>query len=112
MRAGLGVANIESSRIASGELPNAEFLNFLRTGFKLIADVSIDGSIIFSCFDWVHLQTMLEAGTSIFFELKNICVWVKSNGGMGTFYRSRYEYRNSREHGASFPYVRRCIRLD
>lgn len=24
-------------------------------------------------------------------ELKNICVWVKSNGGMGSLYRSRHE---------------------
>jgi DNA modification methylase len=24
--------------------------------------------------------------------MKNLCVWVKSNGGMGTFYRSRHEF--------------------
>ena len=24
-------------------------------------------------------------------ELKNLCVWNKTNGGMGTFYRSKHE---------------------
>ncbi|MEH6949743.1 site-specific DNA-methyltransferase [Nitrobacter sp. NHB1] len=53
--------------------------------------MSLDGSIVFSCIDWAHLRIMLDAGADVFSELKNICVWVKSNGGMGTFYRSRHE---------------------
>jgi len=77
--------------VASGEMTTAEFLHFLQSVFQLIASVSIDGSIVFSCIDWAHVHTMLEAGGQSFSELKNICVWVKSNGGMGTFYRSRHE---------------------
>ena len=34
---------------------------------------------------------MLDAGESAFSELKNLCVWNKTNGGMGTFYRSKHE---------------------
>ena len=34
---------------------------------------------------------MLEAGELVFSELKNIVVWVKSNGGQGSFYRSQHE---------------------
>ena len=34
---------------------------------------------------------MLAAGTAVYTELKNMIVWVKDNGGMGNFYRSRYE---------------------
>jgi DNA modification methylase len=41
--------------------------------------------------DWRHLSEMMEAGTAVFTELKNLCVWVKSNAGMGSFYRSRHE---------------------
>jgi DNA modification methylase len=41
--------------------------------------------------DWRHLTEILEAGSSAYSELKNLCVWVKDNGGMGTFYRSRHE---------------------
>jgi hypothetical protein len=41
--------------------------------------------------DWRHIQEMHEAGTAAYSELKNVCVWVKDNGGMGSFYRSRHE---------------------
>lgn len=34
---------------------------------------------------------LLAAGTAVFSELKNVCVWNKTNGGMGTFYRSKHE---------------------
>ncbi len=34
---------------------------------------------------------MLAAGDAIYGALKNLIVWVKDNGGMGTFYRSRHE---------------------
>jgi DNA modification methylase len=34
---------------------------------------------------------MLAAGHAIYDELKNLIVWAKDNGGMGTFYRSRHE---------------------
>jgi hypothetical protein len=37
--------------------------------------------------DWRHLGELLAAGQAIFSELKNICVWNKSNAGMGMFYR-------------------------
>jgi len=41
--------------------------------------------------DWRHMQELLEAGHAVYDELKNMIVWVKDNGGMGTFYRSRHE---------------------
>jgi len=34
---------------------------------------------------------LLIAGRSVFSELKNLCVWNKTNGGMGSFYRSKHE---------------------
>ena len=34
---------------------------------------------------------MLTAGEKIFGELKNLCVWNKSNAGLGSFYRSKHE---------------------
>jgi DNA modification methylase len=88
---GLGRNEHREFAIASGELSDVEFSHFLQTIFGLIAAVSIDGSIVFACIDWAHLRIMLDAGADVFSELKNICVWVKSNGGMGTFYRSRHE---------------------
>jgi DNA modification methylase len=41
--------------------------------------------------DWRHMGELLAAGKAVFSELKNVCVWNKSNGGMGTFYRSKHE---------------------
>ncbi len=34
---------------------------------------------------------LIAAGDAVFSELKNVCVWNKTNGGMGTFYRSKHE---------------------
>jgi len=36
-------------------------------------------------------QIKLAAGKVVFTELKNLCVWNKSNAGMGSFYRSKHE---------------------
>ena len=40
---------------------------------------------------WRHVGEMLEAGAANYGELKNMIVWVKDNGGMRSFYRSRHE---------------------
>jgi DNA modification methylase len=34
---------------------------------------------------------LLEAGNAVYDELKNICVWAKTNPGQGSFYRSQHE---------------------
>jgi len=77
--------------MASGEMSDAEFIEFLATAFLNMADVSMDGSIHYLCMDWRHMSQMLAAGYAAYAELKNLIVWVKDNGGMGTFYRSRHE---------------------
>jgi DNA modification methylase len=41
--------------------------------------------------DWRHLQELLAAGHAVFSELKNLCVWNKSNAGLGSLYRARHE---------------------
>ena len=37
------------------------------------------------------ISTSLAAGRATTLTLKNLCVWVKTNAGMGTFYRSQHE---------------------
>jgi DNA modification methylase len=37
------------------------------------------------------MAEMHEAAEGTYTELKNLIVWAKDNGGMGTFYRSRHE---------------------
>jgi hypothetical protein len=41
--------------------------------------------------DWRHIGETLAAGRAVYSELKNVCVWNKNNGGMGSFYRSQHE---------------------
>jgi DNA modification methylase len=77
--------------MASGEMSVTEFTSFLRTGFQNLVRFSVEGSIHFVCMDWRHMAEMLAAGEDIYSELKNLIVWAKDNGGMGTFYRSRHE---------------------
>jgi DNA modification methylase len=77
--------------MASGEMSDRQFGVFLERITSLIASACADGSIVYICIDWRHLQQLLEIGATVFTELKNICVWVKSNGGQGSFYRSQHE---------------------
>jgi len=46
------------------------------------------GAIAFVCMDWRPMGELLAAGRTIFSELKNLCIWNKTNGDMGSFYRS------------------------
>jgi DNA modification methylase len=41
--------------------------------------------------DWRHADQLLAAGREVYSELKNIVVWVKSNAGLGSLYRSQHE---------------------
>ncbi len=41
--------------------------------------------------DWRHIETLLGAGRRHYAELKNLCVWSKETGGMGSLYRSQHE---------------------
>ena len=77
--------------MASGEMTVSEFTGFLERAFQNMADHSVDGSIHYLCMDWRHMSEMLAAGQGVYDELKNLIVWAKDNGGMGTFYRSRHE---------------------
>jgi len=76
---------------ASGEKTSAQFTKFLEESLDLLAEHSVDGAIHFICCDWRHVGEMLAAGRRIYYELKNLVVWNKTNAGMGSFYRSQHE---------------------
>jgi DNA modification methylase len=88
---GLGRTRHREFVEASGEMSPAQFTQFLAQTLSAAAKVCRDGAIAYICMDWRHLGEALEAGKDAFTELKNICVWAKTNGGMGTFYRSQHE---------------------
>ena len=77
--------------MASGEMSEAEFTEFLTTALSNLARNSADGAIHFVCMDWRHAHALLTASRAVYSELKNICVWNKTNAGMGSLYRSKHE---------------------
>ncbi len=74
-----------------GEMSQDAFTGFLTDALKPMAANCRDGAIAFVCMDWRHMTELLNAGAQVFSELKNLCVWNKTNGGMGAFYRSKHE---------------------
>jgi DNA modification methylase len=88
---GLGRIHHREFAMGSGEMNEAEFRAFLQTIFARLAENTVDGSIHQICMDWRHMWEMLTAGREVYAELKNLCVWNKTNAGMGSFYRSKHE---------------------
>lgn len=74
-----------------GELSRAEFVEFLKAALGAAASVSCNGAVHYVCMDWRHIGELLEAGGKVYGDTLNIAVWVKSNGGQGSFYRSQHE---------------------
>ena len=77
--------------MASGEMSEAEFRSFLADTLGACARVSRDGAVHFVCMDWRHMDDVTASVTGVYDELLNICVWNKSNAGMGSLYRSKHE---------------------
>jgi len=88
---GLGEVQHRDFAMASGEMTETEFITFLDTIFGRLVENTTDGSIHYICMDWRHSYEILSAGRRRYSELKALCVWNKSNCGMGSFYRSKHE---------------------
>lgn len=88
---GLGKVKHREFAMASGEMSEEEFTGFLSQTLGLAAARCKDGAIAFVCMDWRGMGALLAAGRVAFTEQKQLCVWNKTNGGMGTFYRSKHE---------------------
>jgi DNA modification methylase len=88
---GLGTVQHQNFKMACGEMNESEFADFLAQVFTLLAVHSKDGSLHFLFMDWRHVQEVLAAGTQVYTEFKNLCVWTKGCGGMGSLYRSAHE---------------------
>jgi DNA modification methylase len=98
---GLGRIQHREFPMASGEMSKAEFIEFLKRVLGNLAHATIDGAIHFICMDWRHMLELLTAGYAVYHELKNVCVWAKDNGGLGSFYRSRHEMVFVFKHGTA-----------
>ena len=88
---GLGRHQHGEFAMASGEMTPAEFTGLLKTALGYHVAHSVDGALHFVFMDWRHLGELLAAGHAVYSELLNLCVWAKTNAGMGSLYRSQHE---------------------
>jgi hypothetical protein len=96
---GLGAVTHREFAMASGEMSEAEFIEFLTTVLNHLAAYSVDGSLHYIAIDWRHLHSLYEAGSKVYDGVENLCVWSKDKGGMGSFYRSAHELFFVFKHG-------------
>ncbi|MCB4767116.1 site-specific DNA-methyltransferase [Ancylobacter sp. Lp-2] len=77
--------------MAVGEMDAAAFVRFLTSFLAMCKAFCREGGLHFACMDWRHMGEMLAAGGEAGLELKNLCIWDKGAGAMGSLYRSQHE---------------------
>lgn len=78
-------------QMASGELSPEEFIEFIRKFILVLIGFSRDGAVHFLFMDWRHIQELIAVARALYGAFLNLCVWNKSNAGMGSLYRSKHE---------------------
>ncbi|HEY4275993.1 MAG TPA: DNA methyltransferase [Rhizomicrobium sp.] len=88
---GKGRARHREFVMASGEMSSPEFKQFLVSALANLRARLAPGGVYFMCMDWRHIREIVDAIDQSNLEIINLCVWAKSNGGMGSLYRSAHE---------------------
>lgn len=76
---------------AHGEMSRDQFTHFLIETEGRMAARCRDGAVAFLFMDHHHAGEQIAAGDRVFDRRLNIAIWVKSNAGMGSLYRSQHE---------------------
>lgn len=84
-------AKFREFAMASGEMTEEEFQAFLLSASQMMAEFSAEGALAYKFMDWRNVESLLRAAGEAFDALINICIWVKDQAGMGSFYRSAHE---------------------
>lgn len=77
--------------MASGEMTTSAFRTFLAETLGSCVQVSRTGAVHFIYMDWRQMDDVSHVCSEAYDQLLNICVWNKSNAGMGSLYRSKHE---------------------
>ena len=88
---GSGKVKHKEFAMASGEMSAVQFTAFLNDAFAQIAAHCQDGAIAQFFMDWRHSREILDATLPHFGQPRQLCIWIKDNGGMGSFYRQQHE---------------------
>lgn len=88
---GLGKTKHREFAMASGEMSPEQFTTFLATNLALVARHAKEGAVLALCMDWRGLLSLETAIARTGLDVINFAVWVKTNAGMGSLYRSQHE---------------------
>ena len=77
--------------MASGEMTDAQFLEFNRKWMDAVLPHLVDGGILGTFIDWRGLPIAHAAAMALGLTPLNLVVWAKTNAGMGSLYRSQHE---------------------
>lgn len=98
---GLGKASHREFAMASGEMCSEAFEGFLLAFLEGTTACLVDGGLVYTFMDWRHLPELFAAYARAGLTPMNLCVWAKTNAGMGTFYRSQHEMVLIGKHGTA-----------
>jgi DNA modification methylase len=76
---------------AHGEMSREEFASFNRVWMSTVLRWLFDGGLFATFIDWRSIELVIACGRELGLNLINVVVWVKTNGGQGSLWRSRHE---------------------
>ena len=88
---GMGRSRHREFAMASGEMSEAQFVEFLARAHALTLAHSEAGALHFVFMGWQHLREALNAGQGVYGDLVQLVVWDKLSAGMGGLYRNQHE---------------------
>ncbi|MET2829306.1 DNA modification methylase [Mesorhizobium shangrilense] len=88
---GLGKVAHRDFAMAAGEMSDAEFEVFLASTLRTVLAHVGRGGVSFLYIDWRHVDVLMMTAKRLGCEILNLAVWVKTNAGMGSLYRSQHE---------------------
>jgi DNA modification methylase len=77
--------------MASGEMSEGEFLKFNEAWMRASLPHLHEGGLLGTFIDWRGFPIANAAATRLGLAPLNLIVWAKTNGGMGSLYRSQHE---------------------
>jgi DNA modification methylase len=88
---GLGRHHHRPFAMATGEMTEEQFTAFLEGVLRQSRRNLMPDGLALCFMDWRHVHEITTAQRRTDLDLINVCCWVKTNGGMGSLYRSRHE---------------------
>jgi DNA modification methylase len=77
--------------MAAGELDDQDFTEFLSRSITASLPYMDATALYYLFMDWRHVGNLNTAAKYNGLIQQNLCVWSKTNAGMGSFYRSQHE---------------------